>query len=216
MIRVLFLILFLMSSVAFAQKEETPKAIKFEEFETATNGFIKMKMDAFYLEIGNNPGSQGYIINYGTDKEILVREKQFRNAMLFRKYDEPRFTFVRAGFWKNVKSELWVVPPGAENPEPSSNAAKLDEFEKISDKELSAKLDNLYVSLGKNPNSLGYILTFGSPQVVAAREQRIKKYIVKRKLVLSRVIFKNAGSDDVGKTELWITTSDDLNKKLKK
>ena len=122
--RILFLILIVMSSVAFAQTEEntepqeTPKAIKFDEFEKATNGYVKMKMDAFFVELSNNPAAQGYIINYGTDREIAKREKQIRNSITFRRYDVSRITLVRGGNREVIKTDLWLVPPGAESPTP--------------------------------------------------------------------------------------------------
>ena len=122
--RILFLILIVMSSVAFAQTEEntepqeTPKAIKFDEFEKATTGYVKMKMDVFFVELRNNPAAQGYIINYGTDREIAKREKQIRNSITFRRYDASRITLVRGGNREVIKTDLWLVPPGAESPTP--------------------------------------------------------------------------------------------------
>ena len=124
MLRVLFLILIVMSSVAFAQTQEntepqkTPKAIKFDEFEKATNGNVKMIMDTFYVELSNNPAAQGYIINYGTAKEVAKREKQLRNSIVFRRYDASRITFVRGGSREVIKTDLWLVPPDAEPPTP--------------------------------------------------------------------------------------------------
>ena len=89
MFRILFLILIVTGSIAFAQTEEniesreTPKAVKVDEFEKATNGNVKMRMDVFYVELNNNPAAQGFIINYGNAKEIFKREKQIRNSILF-------------------------------------------------------------------------------------------------------------------------------------
>lgn len=169
MIRILFLLLVVMSSIAFAQTEKKPEAIKFAEFAAATNDFVKKKIEAFYIELENKPNSQGYIINYGTDKQIALREQQIRQSITFLKYDSPRVTIVRGGFWKNIKTEFWIVPPGAENPMPTSTAEKFDEFEKILYEDTMARIENLYVNLGNNPNLHGYILNFGSAKVVAAR-----------------------------------------------
>ena len=130
MCRILFLILIVTSSVAFAQTEEntglreTPKAIKFDEFEKATNGFVKWRMDAFFVELSNNPAAQGYIINYGTNKEVAKREKQVRNSIAFRRYHTLRITFVRGENQEVIKTELWLVPPGTEAPTPVSQDKK--------------------------------------------------------------------------------------------
>ncbi len=200
-----------MSSIAVAQTEEKPKAVKYSEFEAATNGYVKMIMDGFYVELGNNPSAQGYIINYGTDNEIAVREKQFRSAIFFRKIDAARITLVRGGFWKTSKSELWVIPSGAENPQPTSNAEKFDEFGKISDGEFKARLDSFYIKLGNNPNSQGFILNYGSAKMVLALEKRISKFITFSRKDLSRVKLKKAGAGNGVKTEFWIIPSDDKN-----
>jgi len=211
MFRTLFLILVVMSSVVFSQTEDKPKAFEFDEFETATNGYVKMKMDAFYLELANNPNSRGYFFNFGTDKEIAMREKQIINAISFRNYDSSRVTIVKAGFWKTVKTEFWLVPAGAEKPQPASKAEKLDEFGKINDEVLSLKLDNFYISLANDPNVLGVILNFGSAKVISVRERRIKNYLLMRKLDLSRITFKKAGYSDVGRTAFWIIRPDNKN-----
>ncbi len=211
MFRILFLLLFVMSSIAVAQTEEKPKAVKYSEFETATNGYVKMIMDGFYVELGNNPSAQGYIINYGTEKEIAVREKQFQNAITFRKFDGARITLVRGGFWKTSKSELWVVPSGAENPQPTSTAEKFDEFGKATIGDVKARLHNLYVELNKNPNSQGFIINYGLKNEIIARENQIRRNITILKLDLSRVTIKKAGASNGVKTEFWIIPSDDKN-----
>ena len=80
---------------------------------------IKARVDAFYIELNNNPSASGYIINYGTDKEIARREAQIRKAIAFRKYDSSRITMVRGGnTGVGAVSKFWLVPAGAENPAP--------------------------------------------------------------------------------------------------
>ena len=130
MLKVFFLILIIMSPIAFAQAQENTEpqeflqAIKFDEFEKATNGNVKMRMDAFFVELSNNPAAEGYIINYGTNKEVAKREKQVRNSIAFRRYHTLRITFVRGENREVIKTELWLVPPGAEPPTPISQDKK--------------------------------------------------------------------------------------------
>ena len=92
-----------------------------DEFGKITNGEVKARMDAVYVKLGDEPNSQGYIINYGTDKEIAAREKQIQRAIAFRKFDASRVTIVRGGANMNgtgILTKIYIVPPGANNPEP--------------------------------------------------------------------------------------------------
>ena len=94
-----------------------PQAVKVDEFGTATADDIKARLDAFYIELNNNPSDQGVIIDYGTDKQIAQREAQIRKAIAFRKYDASRVTFVR-GQGTEVRTVFWRVPSGAAQPTP--------------------------------------------------------------------------------------------------
>ena len=92
-----------------------------DEFGKVAGGEVKARMDAVYVKLGDEPNSQGYIINYGTDKEIAAREKQIQRAIAFRKFDASRVTIVRGGANMNgtgILTKIYIVPPGANNPEP--------------------------------------------------------------------------------------------------
>ncbi|CAN5868821.1 hypothetical protein BH20ACI4_BH20ACI4_28260 [soil metagenome] len=204
MFKILFMILIVMGSLAIAQMEEKPQAILFDEFEKATNGNVKMRMDSFFTELSNNPISQGYIVNYGADREIAKREKQVRDSIIFRKHDATRVVIVNGGFRGTVKTEFWIVPPGAEIPaiEPASN--KIDEFGTIANGDLKARLDNFFVELQNRPDKKGYILTKGSSKQMLSRERLIRNYIVMRKFDSSRIEFVKHGTSKKLNTELWI------------
>lgn len=208
MLKSLLLILFVFSAMCFAQNEnppqELPVANKIEEFETATNGYVKMLMDSFYVELSNNPSSQGYIINYGLPRELSKRRVQIMNSIRFRKFDESRITFVDGGFRPKIKTEFWMVPFGAEPPTPQTDAEKVDEFEKVTLGYIKARIDNFYIQLANNPEMKGYILNYGTQQQIVLRNQNIKKAIEFRKYDLSKLIFINAGTSKTIKTEFWI------------
>jgi hypothetical protein len=93
----------------------------FDEYEKLPAGKIKAKVNELFVLLGSEPNYQGYIINYGTDKEITVLEKQIRDAITFLKYDANRVTVIRGGSNPNgegVFTKVWIVPPGADNPQP--------------------------------------------------------------------------------------------------
>ncbi|MGI9055040.1 MAG: hypothetical protein ACR2F2_04470 [Pyrinomonadaceae bacterium] len=204
MFKILFLILIVMGSFAIAQMEEKPQAILFDEFEKATNGNVKMRMDSFFTELSNNPASQGYIINFGTGREIAKRERQIRDSINFRRYDATRVVIVNGGFRGVIKTEFWIVPAGAETPVIKDVSNKIDEFGTIANGDLKARLDNFFVELQNRPDKKGYILTKGSSKQMLSRERLIRNYIVMRKFDSSRIEFVNDGVSKKLNTELWI------------
>jgi len=92
----------------------------FDEYGKLPTNEVKARIQNLYVELGNNPNSQGYIINYGTDKEMANRERQIQKAIRFLEFDANRLTTVRGGENPNggVWSKVWLVPPGAEFPQP--------------------------------------------------------------------------------------------------
>jgi hypothetical protein len=125
MFRILFLILVLMSSAVWAQTEDKappnpiPEAVKLYEFGKATNGYVKMLFTDFQVKLNADPTAQGYIGNYGTKREIKIRERQIRIAISFHKLDATRITIVNGGnAVGKQKTIVWIVPEGAEPPIP--------------------------------------------------------------------------------------------------
>jgi len=96
-----------------------PEAVLVDEFGKLPNDDIRGRLDNFFTELSNNPNNQGYIINYGTDKDIAAREKLITNHIAFRKFDRSRITLVRGGDRGNgPETKLYRIPPGAVNPNP--------------------------------------------------------------------------------------------------
>jgi hypothetical protein len=96
-----------------------PDAVLVDEFGKMPNDDIRGRLDLFFTELSNNPNNQGYIINYGTDKDIAAREKLITNHITFRKFDRSRITLVRGGdTGEGAKTKLYRIPPGAVNPNP--------------------------------------------------------------------------------------------------
>ncbi|HEY8563240.1 MAG TPA: hypothetical protein VIL74_22875 [Pyrinomonadaceae bacterium] len=92
-----------------------------DEFGDIQSGEIQNRIDSLYqFKLRNEPNSQGYIINYGSNKEVARRERLIRKSIFLRKYDASRVTFVRGGAKPESKSgawtKFWLVPPGAMPP----------------------------------------------------------------------------------------------------
>ena len=118
MLRVLFLILCFFSVSAFAQTKEKPQAYKFFEYEKISDTVLTQKLEDYYKQLASS-NSQGYIINYGKDKDAEKREKQIRKSNDFRGADPPKITYVRGDNKSKPKTILWIVPAGALPPTPN-------------------------------------------------------------------------------------------------
>lgn len=96
-----------------------PEASLVDEYGKLQADDVRARLDAFFLELQNNPTNQGYIINYGTDREITAAERLINNHITFRRFDRSRITLVRGGdTGEGPRTKLYRVPPGADNPNP--------------------------------------------------------------------------------------------------
>lgn len=96
-----------------------PVASVTDEFGKLSNDDVRQRLDAFFSDLSNNPNDQGYIINYGPDREVTARERLIRNHITFRSFDASRITIVRGGdTGSGINTKLFRVPAGADNPQP--------------------------------------------------------------------------------------------------
>ncbi|CAN5132091.1 hypothetical protein BH20ACI2_BH20ACI2_24960 [soil metagenome] len=88
--------------------------ITFDEFGTLSNDDVRGRIDNFFIQLNNNPGAQGYVINYGTAAEIRRRNALINNHIRMRGYDPSRITFIdgpRDG--TGIRTKLVISPSGA-------------------------------------------------------------------------------------------------------
>ncbi|MGD9588050.1 MAG: hypothetical protein AB7Q37_06825 [Pyrinomonadaceae bacterium] len=97
-----------------------PQPVLIDEFGKLPNDDIRGRLDLFFAELSNNPNNQGYIINYGDDRDVAARERLINNHIAFRNFDRSRITLVRGGTHESgeVYTKFYRIPPGAENPAP--------------------------------------------------------------------------------------------------
>jgi hypothetical protein len=99
--------------------QPVPEPVLVDQFGALPNDDIRGRLDNFFQELSNNPNNQGYIINYGTDREITARERLITNHITFRNFDRSRITLVRGGDkGTGPETRLYRIPPGATNPNP--------------------------------------------------------------------------------------------------
>lgn len=82
-----------------------------------------------------------------------------------------------------------------------------DQFGKKLTNEVKARIQNLYVELGNNLNSQGYIINYGTDEEMANREKQIQKAISFLKFDANRVTIVRGGENRNGAgvwTIVWI------------
>ncbi len=97
-----------------------PREIATEEdiFGKQVDDEVKVRVDNFYIKLNNDPNARGFIINYGTAAQIKARRAQIMKAINFRKYDKGRVTFVDSIADGGVNTKFYLVPSGADEPQP--------------------------------------------------------------------------------------------------
>jgi len=111
---------------------QVPPPVKFDEYGDITFNDEKARLDNYAIQLQNQPGSQGYIIAYGTcsgdglctHKSCIVAQKRAERAKDYlvntRGIDAGRIVTVDGGCRSAVDVELWVVPTGATAPAASA------------------------------------------------------------------------------------------------
>jgi hypothetical protein len=96
-----------------------PVAVKTDEFGAEPHDKTRGRLDAFFVELQNDPSSKGIIINYGSARDKAQRAKLINDHIKFRNFDGRRITIVDGG---NGDGTLWTefyrVPAGADDPKP--------------------------------------------------------------------------------------------------
>lgn len=141
---------------------------------------VESAMKVLEAQLTKDKNGQGYIINYGTDMEILAREKQLQKTTFLQRrfYDGPRITFVRGGFRPIASSDIWFVPPGVDNPVPDSGYRIITVIGDFNDELLMAKVDNIYIDLGRlGGRSKAYFVVSGPTRDRRQFVRKVSSYV---------------------------------------
>ena len=95
-----------------------PVGVQIDEFGKLANDDVRARIDNLFIELQNDPGATGYIINYGPAREVTARERLIRNHIAFRNYDASRVVIINGGVEPGIRTTVWRVPQGAEPPTP--------------------------------------------------------------------------------------------------
>jgi hypothetical protein len=113
------------ASCSTSVKAPNPPAVKFDEYGNIKFNDEKARLDNYAIQLQNQPGSQGYIIAYGSCAgEAQARADRAKDYLVnTRGIDAGRLVTIDGGCMPELKVELWVVPTGATAPAASTDNA---------------------------------------------------------------------------------------------
>lgn len=116
----LLLVTFGMFSAVLAQ--EQPKAVLIDEFGDECSESVMSRRDNFLYQVGHNPNSSGFILFYG-DRDSEGRNVKLAQYLasfdsLARKHASSTIKLVRGKNVGNLLVQFWLVPSGADEPQP--------------------------------------------------------------------------------------------------
>lgn len=108
---------------------ESEKAEKVDEFGRAGECELSLHLDNFFVLLMKKETAKGVIIAYQGANTLPAHYdastvRQYHNYIHFRNFDASRIEIIDGGFRKAQSAELWIVPPGAQMPQPSETVTK--------------------------------------------------------------------------------------------
>ncbi|MGH9871725.1 MAG: PKD domain-containing protein [Pyrinomonadaceae bacterium] len=113
------------ASCTTSVKPEKPVPRKFDEYGNIKFNDEKARLDNYAIQLQNEPGSQGYIIAYGTcEGEAQARADRAKDYLVnTRGIDAGRLVTIDGGCRSDLMVQLWIVPTGAMAPAASTDNA---------------------------------------------------------------------------------------------
>jgi hypothetical protein len=111
------------ASCSTSIRAPVPPAVKFDEYGNIRFNDEKARLDNYAIQLQNQPGSQGYIVAYGSCAgEAEARANRAKDYLVnTRGVDASRLMTVDGGCRSDLAVELWVVPTGATPPAASTD-----------------------------------------------------------------------------------------------
>ena len=115
--KVFIFFILLYTSFQICPGQEKPEAVLVDQFGKITCEELLARLDLFSTDLGNNPGSLGYIVIYPEKTSVrtgISYINWIRGHWTFRKLDDTRYVIIRGEERDAINIEFWRVPPGAD------------------------------------------------------------------------------------------------------
>ncbi|MBK9165173.1 MAG: hypothetical protein IPM21_14925 [Acidobacteria bacterium] len=114
--RFAFVLIIAVSLFGSTLGQETPKAVLFDEFGDVQCGDLLARLDAFIVELQNNPGDRGYVLISEANRNPRAFQRMVEASIFTRRFDRERISIVLVGNEMGSENQFWRVPLGADAP----------------------------------------------------------------------------------------------------
>lgn len=102
-------------SLAAPYGNSKPSAIFFDEFGKVKDKLLERRIAALIDALRRNPTATAYVFSYGTPEAVRKRELEIRDVITKPgAIDPPRIVFSNGGTEKEIRTRVWIVPPGVD------------------------------------------------------------------------------------------------------
>jgi hypothetical protein len=193
----------LTGSAVHGQQAGDAAARLVDSFGPVPNGDMRGRMDLFLAELAHNSDSKGMIYVHGTPAETAGRTRYFQNQINFRSFDALRIKFLKGRNVGEVRSDFWLVPPGAHEPDVKPEAWIFKDIRQAIRSAVTTAMSGLDKEAQKLRDHQSYIINYGTPSQIRQRERWIRDAISFRRYDASRITLVNGGPGPV-RTVMWL------------
>lgn len=79
---------------------------------------VRAEIDNLFIRLQNDSATTGYLINYGSKKEVKKREKLIEDHIKKRAFDRSRIVFLTGRKEAVIRTEVYILPKGVSPPTP--------------------------------------------------------------------------------------------------
>lgn len=135
----IIILLSVLFAFQYANAQEKPKAELVDSFIYSNSEEASVKIDMLNSMLHQSPTNAGYVIVYGGKVskrgEIEAHLRGIRVTFTIKRIDQERVPVIKGGYRDKVTIEFWIVPEGADLPQPTPTIdAKKVRFKGVSRK----------------------------------------------------------------------------------
>lgn len=198
-----FLCVLAVQSPVFGQTVSPDQATMIDSFGNVPNGDLRGRLDIFLATLQNHPSSNGLVYVYGTAAQVAARTRLVRNHIGFRRFAPSRVSFISGRNVGYVRSDLWIVPSGASEPDPKPESWIYKEIGSSNKSVLSVAMKTVVEESSRLGNHGTHIINYGTVVQVAQRERWIRNALAFHRFDSSRTTIVNGGPGPV-RTVMWL------------